>query len=325
MSFPRWCSLGRTSWRGSRAAPSSGAIVARGGGFVPMFERVSGISRSGGSLLAAGRATALATFLAGGCAPSLATMQPAHVAPKGHFQATAALEVGIPTGAIVSTIDAGRALSDAAVHGSLTADQERRVFEAGIDVLATPPSAGPHLALAYTVAEHLEIGVRYAGDGWRAGTRYQILRHQEAPLDLTVGVGLARSVLSIPMGGFIPILEVDDFTRWTVDVPLLVGTSRSWFRVWAGPKLLWSHFGTALRLSIPNGNTEYASFEGSAAYVGGQAGAAVGYRNLFLGVELTLAEAFGSASVTATSVAEVRPVDVTGFVVYPAFGLMGEL
>jgi len=271
------------------------------------------------------RATVLAALLAGGCAPSLATMQPAHVAPKGHFEATAALEIGIPTGAIVSTIDAGRALSDAAVHGGLTADQERRVFEAGINVLATPPSVGPHVALAYTVADRLEIGVRYAGDGWRAGTRYQILRRQEAPFDLTVGVGLARSVFSIPLADFIPILEVNDFTRWTVDVPILVGTSRSWFRVWAGPKLLWSHFGTALRLSIPHGDTEHASFEGTATYAGGQAGVAVGYRNLFLGVELTLAEAFGSASVTATSLPAVRPVEFTGFVVYPAFGLMGEL
>ena len=271
------------------------------------------------------RSIVLAALLAAGCAPSLATMQPAHVAPKGHFEATAALEVGIPTGAIVSTIDAGRALSDAAVHGSLTADQERRVFEAGINVLVTPPSAGPHVALAYSVAERLEIGVRYAGDGWRAGTRYQILRHQEAPLDLTVGIGLARSAFSIPLADFIPILELDDFTRWTVDVPILVGTSRSWFRVWAGPKLLWSRFGTALRLSIPRGNTEHATFEGNATYVGGQAGVAVGYRNLFLGVEMTLAEAFGSASVTATSLPTVRPVDFTGFVVYPAFGLMGEL
>ena len=260
-----------------------------------------------------------------GCAPSLATMQPAHVAPKGHFEVTAALEVGIPTGAIVRTIDAGKTLSDAAAQGSLTADQERRVFDAGVNVLATPPSVGPHLALAYSAADNLEIGLRYAGDGWRAGTRYQILRHQEAPMDLTVGVGLARSVFAIPLADFIPILEVDDFTRWTVDVPILMGTSRSWFRVWAGPKLLWSRFGTTLRLSIPHGDTEQASFEGHATYVGGQGGLAVGYRYLFLGFELTLAEAFGSASVTATSVPAVSPVAFTGFVVYPAFGLMGEI
>jgi hypothetical protein len=270
-------------------------------------------------------AFALATLLVAGCAPSLATMQPAHVAPRGHFEATAALEIGIPTGAIVRTIDAGKTLSEAAEQGNLTVDQERRVFEAGVIVLATPPSVGPHLALAYTAADHLEIGVRYAGDGWRVGTRYQLLRHQEAPVDLTVGVGLARSVFAIPVADFIPILGADDFTRWTVDVPILVGTSRSWFRVWMGPKLLWSHFGTALRLSIPHGDTEQASFEGHATYIGGQGGLAVGYRHLFLGFELTLTEAFGSASVTATSVPAVRPVDFRGFVVYPAFGLMGEI
>ena len=270
-----------------------------------------------------GLAVIAAAFAA--CAPSLATMQPAHVAPKGHFQATAGLEVGIPTGAIVRAIDAGKTLSDAAAQGSLTADQERQAFEAGVNVLASPPSAGPHLALAYTPVERFEIGVRYAGDGWRVGTRYQILRHDEAPFDLTVGAGLSRSAYAIPVGDIIPILQVDDFTRWTVDVPVLVGTSRSWYRIWAGPKLLWSHFATALRLSIPGGDTELASFEGQATYVGGQAGLALGYRHLFFGVELTLAEMFGSASVTATSLPAVRPVDFSGFVVYPAFGLLGEI
>ena len=52
--------------------------------------------------------------LGAGCAPSLATMQPAHVAPKGHVQATAALEVGIPTGTIGTIIDTGKPLSDLA-------------------------------------------------------------------------------------------------------------------------------------------------------------------------------------------------------------------
>ena len=54
--------------------------------------------------------------LGAGCAPSLATMQPAHVAPKGHVQATAALEVGIPTGTIGTIIDTGKKLSDIAQH-----------------------------------------------------------------------------------------------------------------------------------------------------------------------------------------------------------------
>ena len=270
---------------------------------------------------------ALLALAVAACAPSLATMQPAHVAPKGHFQVTAALEVGIPTGTLASAIDTGKTLSDAAASGSLTADQERRVFEAGLNVLASPPSFGPNLALAYTPVDRFEVGVRYAGSGWRLGARYQLLRHEQAPVDLTVGAGLSRSAYAIPLGDFIPILEIDDFTRWTVDVPMLVGASRSWFRVWAGPKFLYSHFSTALRLTVPGpgGDVQLASFEGHATYVGGQGGLAIGYRHLFFAVELTLAEAFGSASVAATTLPEVRPVDFSGFIVYPAFGLMGEI
>jgi hypothetical protein len=283
------------------------------------------IRASARTMTAAARTAAAALAVAcAACAPSLATMQPAHVAPKGHFQATAALEVGIPTGAIASTIDVGRTLSDAASRGSLTADQERQVFEAGINVLASPPSVGPNLTLAYTPVDRFEVGVRYAGSGWRVGARYQLLRHEEGAFDATIGAGVSRSAYAIPVGDFIPILEVDDFTRWTIDVPLLIGTSRSWYRVWMGPKLLWSQFATALRLTVPGGDVELASFEGHATYVGGQAGLALGYQHLFFGVELTLAEAFGSASVTAASLVELRTVDFSGFIVYPAFGLMGE-
>lgn len=58
---------------------------------------------------------------------------------------------------------------------------------------------------------------------------------------------MARSVFAIPVADFIPILDVNDCTRWTVDVPILLGTS-----------LLWSQFGTSLRLSIPLDGTEQA-------------------------------------------------------------------
>ena len=41
--------------------------------------------------------------------------------------------------------------------------------------------------------------------------------HEDGPLDLTVGAGVARASFEIPLASYIPILEVDDFTRWTVD------------------------------------------------------------------------------------------------------------
>jgi hypothetical protein len=275
-----------------------------------------------------------ALSLSGACAPSLATMQPAHVAPKGHVQATVGFEISAPTGTISRIIDTGKTLSDVARRQmDLTPAQEQQVFEAGVNAVVVPPSLGYHFAAAYTVIDHLEVGVRYAGGGWRFGARYQVLRHEDGPLDLTVGAGVARATFEIPLSSYIPVLEVEDFTRWTFDVaPLQIGTSRSWYRVWGGPKFLYSHFSTALRLSIPGmPQPDLATFEGHAIYYGGQAGFALGFRSIFLAFELTLADVTGTGHVTASSPARdgspqpiARNADLSGFIIYPALGLIGE-
>jgi hypothetical protein len=268
---------------------------------------------------------------AAGCAPSLATMQPAHVAPKGHMQVTAGFEVGIPTGTIGTIIDTGKTLSDAASRQmSLTPQQERQLFDSGVTVVVSPPAVGYHFAAYYTPIDRFEVGVRYAGAGWRAGARYQLLRHETAPFDMTVGAGVSRSAYEIPLASYIPVLEVDDFTRWTVDVPLQIGTSRQYYRVWAGPKFLYSHFSTAMRLSIPGEPmSDLASFEGHTLYYGGQVGVAVGYRYVFFAVELTLAGLSGRANVQSApdprnGEAVVHDTQISGFIVYPAIGFIGE-
>ena len=106
--------------------------------------------------------------LAGGCAPSLATMQPAHVAPKGHMQVTTAFEVGIPTGTIGSIIDTGKTISDIAQRdGMITPEQERQLFDSGVTVAVSPPAFGYHFAAYYVPIDRLEVGLRYAGAGFR--------------------------------------------------------------------------------------------------------------------------------------------------------------
>ena len=57
---------------------------------------------------------------------------------------------------------------------------------------------------------------------------------------------------------------------------------------------------------------------------------AFGYRYVFLAVELTMARLVGSADVTSTVDPQggpdpiARNVDASGFVIFPAFGLIGE-
>jgi hypothetical protein len=289
----------------------------------------SSLNKSRASLLGP-----LTLIITAGCAPSLSTMQPAHVAPKGHMQVTTAIEVSAPTGTITRVIDTGKTLSDVArTNMNLTPAQEQQVFEAGVNVVVVPPSFGYDLAAAYTLLDNFEVNLRYAGGGWRFGARYQILHHDTDAFDWTVGAGVSRAAFEIPLASYIPILEVDDFTRWTVDLtPLQIGTSRSWYRVWAGPKFLYSHFTTALRLTIPGVPTpDLASFEGHTIYYGGQGGFAVGYRHVFFAVELTLAEVTGTGTVTTASdprdggdVPVARTASLDGFVIYPTFGLIGE-
>jgi hypothetical protein len=266
-----------------------------------------------------------AAFLGGGCAPSLATLQPAHVAPKGHVQATAAMELGVPTGTVARVIDTGRSLAD--MDPTQIDDSEKiQLFEAGVTVAASPPAFGPHFALAYTIVERFELGLRYAGEGVRGGARYQILRRPEAPVDMVVGLGVARSSKAIPVDDIIPVVKVDDFTRWTIDVPLLLGKSSDWFRVWAGPKVVVTRYDVAMRLALSGVEPELASFGGTSFYYGGVGGLALGYRHLFVALELAVLSLSGSASMRSSNLMfDGRSVDMDGLVVYPSFGLIGEL
>ena len=61
---------------------------------------------------------------------------------------------------------------------------------------------------------------------------------------------------------------------------------------------------------------------GHAFYLGGHAGAALGYKSLFIGPELTLVRLLGSADVTAGGA--TTNVSINAFVIYPAFAVMGE-
>jgi hypothetical protein len=258
------------------------------------------------------------------CAPSLATLQPAHVAPAGHFQAAVGVEVGVPTGTLAKAVDLGQVLAGQARTRGLTDAEIARLFDVGATVAASPPSVGQHLAIAYTVRERTEVGLRYAGGGWRLGGRYQFLQHDDGPFDLVAGLGIARATTSVPLGSVVPFLQARDFERWTFDLPVLIGTSRNWFRVWTGPKFLYSRFDTSLEINLPMNAAQVGTLQGHATYVGGQGGAAIGYRNLFLAVELTLGELSGSATITSTLSVPTPPSDLSGLVIYPAFAVMGE-
>jgi hypothetical protein len=260
-----------------------------------------------------------------GCAPSLSTFQPASVARKGHLSASAGLEGNVPVGAFETLIDDGKTLAKQGMSGQpLTDDQKWQIFDAGVNFILLTPSVTPHFAATYVPLDRFEVGVRYAGSAWRGGVRYQLVDRASGPFDMTVGLGVSRFSYEFPLSDQIPGLSLEDFSRWQIDVPLLIGTSRDWFHVWAGPKLLFTTFSTELKLTLPS-ETTLASFDGTATFIGGQGGVALGYRWLFFAFELTLAEALGTAHLSAVGLMPpTHDTKISSFTIYPSLGVMAE-
>jgi len=261
------------------------------------------------------------------CAPSLSTFQTAAVPPTGHFSAAAGWEGSLPLGTLYDVFTTGSDALERAEKGqALTTEEKWQAFDTGMELLLSPPAFGYHLSFAYVPWRRLEVSLRYASSAFRLGTRYQLVDRATGPFDLSLGLGVSRFTYEIPFADYVPILKLDDFTRWQLDVPLLIGMQNRWFRTWVGPRFLATFFDAAMRLDLQVEEPVLASMSGSAYYVGGQAGIGFGYRWVFLAFELTITEMIGSARFEAPLLTDspTRDTELSGLVIYPTLGLMGE-
>jgi hypothetical protein len=264
-----------------------------------------------------------------GCAPALSSFTPAHVAPRKHVQAEVGFDVSVPTGTIGEVVDAGEALADSAQGRELSESEQEQLFRAGAALALNPPSATPHVGFGYSVLDHFEINGRYSIGALRVGARYQLLEQAPDGIDLTAGLGAARYVYEFPISDQIPLVHLEDFTRWQLDFPVLVGKHGNWYRIWAGPRVLLTFYGTELTFEQPeiagvtSEKTVAASLDGVAAYVGGQVGAAIGYKYAFFGFELTCAKFWTNAELKLPG--REQDVDLESLIIYPGFALMLEL
>lgn len=238
------------------------------------------------------------------------------------------LDVSIPTGSIVALVEAGETLSGDARERELTEAEQQKLFQAGASLALNPPSATPHFGLAYTLLDRFELSGRYSVGAWRLGARYQILEQARHDVDLSVGLGGGRYVYEFPIKDQIPVLTLENFTRWQLDIPLLVGAHGDWYRWWAGPRALFTFYGTELvfqQPAVPGLDTDkvvLASLDGTGNYVGGQLGGALGYKYVFFAFELTLARFWTNAKLNFLD--SERDIAIESWIIYPGFALLGE-
>jgi hypothetical protein len=244
------------------------------------------------------------------------------VPDPGHFQGEFGTDLSLSAGAYNKVVDASVALNDASNTRTLTDEEKRKIIEGGANLGMNPPAIIPHVGLAYAPWRSWELGARLATSGWRLAVRHQFLEQQEAGFDFSVGFGAGGALFDPPISRVLDKLRAEGFSRWNLDVPIAIGKHGSWYRWWGGPRLVYSTTSQDMILTIPNEAEVRGTVAGHAFYVGGHAGAALGFRSLFIGPELTLVRLLGSAEVTA--IGTTTRVSINAFVVYPAFAVMGE-
>lgn len=304
----RWVSRVLAGKRARAGAAARFAVVKRG--------RARVADACGASLIALAL-SACGTPLSGG--------QPAHVAPAGTVRVAVATEVLVPTGVIQDTFDGARTLARALDDGrSLSEGEQRQLVAAGTTLAIMPPSFPTWIDAAYGVVPDLEVDLRLAtGAFWRLGGRYQLLHQARDRLDLSLGLAVGRSAFELPMPSWLSdYVRLDDFVRWSFELPLALGQRSDYLRWWVGPRLVYWRSATAVSLRVPQRPIEVASARAGGLTLGGQAGLALGYRKVFLGAEVTLAQAVGGADLRYLGATTEVPLG--SFILCPALMILGE-
>jgi hypothetical protein len=278
-------------------------------------------------------------------------MQPASVVPVGHVHAVAAADVSVGVQGIVDAVDSAQELSDRVNNGGqLTTADFDTVLKTASALLVNTPSVGPHIQLGVGVAPRVEVDFRYALQAIRFGARYQFLgvpavrelgQGEGQGFAGTAGFGYSRYVGAAYLPSEIDsVVLSQDTSRNELDIPLTFGWSNRFAHFWFGPKYLYSKFshnigvcfdlddnGTPSAGSNGCQSSGIASLSGSAHYLAGQVGVAVGYRYVWLALELTAARMWASADGvltdgSATVSGSFSPRDV---VVAPTVGFLVRL
>jgi hypothetical protein len=271
------------------------------------------------------RALAAAAVLASACAPVLSGLQPAKVTPHQKWHVSAGGDVGVAAGGLFGAIGAGVDLAQKVKDGGTLSEEERgKAYDAALALLLSfPVSAAWNVQGAYGFAPDFEVALRWAGTAWRASGRWQFLDAGQAGIDGSVGLGLGLYTLGIPLADQLPIAKISDFRRFEVDAPILFGWSGDLGHFWFGPRLMLARYGSNVEIDLGGGLAgELAKLEGTAFYAGGQIGAALGWKYVWLAAELTVTWLSGGGRLDV--VGNVREVPTSGLVVNPSFAVIAR-
>jgi hypothetical protein len=259
------------------------------------------------------------------CSPTLNTMLPAKTTPPGHVQVTGGLGGNLLAGEPIDTL---KALSDIGSLKTIDPEKARRLGNGTAVFFAQPPGLNSYLSLAYGLNRRFEVGARASIDSVLGWTRWQFMRARPGWYG-ALGLGLGTALTNASLEAFTNLAQTDSFSRHEVHMPLLFGYSSPILHVWTGPKFIFADY--HVRVSVcPNIGSEKCLVQGTsrasgtASYLGGQLGLAIGYRRFWVAVEASIMRTHVTAdlAVDIEDVYEQFHFSDTGWSFSPAIGLI---
>ncbi|QSQ25862.1 hypothetical protein JY651_13435 [Pyxidicoccus parkwayensis] len=270
--------------------------------------------------------------LAPGCATTLSTMQTARTLEPGQVQVTGGVGVFAPVGNLIRVVDTGidqgeeaRDAVDEDRPYELSEEAQQKLLTAGVALMVAPPGANPELMVRVGVVDRVDVGVRYSGISLRVDGKVLLAHGGEGgrSYDVALGLGAARHFFSSPVLDVLEVVEMGDFSRYDVEVPLYVSADfGDVFKLYGAPKYVYSHTRMDPRLvDYSKEGKPVSGFDATlpatvnSHFIGSTVGMALGYRYVYLFAELT----GGYVSCKPNLFGVERQLG--GVTFYPAFGV----
>jgi hypothetical protein len=195
-----------------------------------------------------------------------------------------------------------------------------------------PPGVVTEFAIRAGLADDLDVGLRYSTNSLRLDTKYrffhsgdgeEVRENRRHSVDMAIGLAGARHLFKSPVFELLKVVQLDDFQRYDVEVPLYLSTD--WgdiFRLYAAPKYVYSH--TSLDGKLVNyaeQGKDVSGFDASlpatvkSEFVGSTIGISVGYKYVHVFAEITGGYTFCKPTLFG------EPRNLGGATFYPAVGI----
>jgi hypothetical protein len=273
----------------------------------------------------------MSSFLIWGCATSATTLQSARTLEQGEVQITVAGSVPVSTLAARKTIESAKSvvnrLKDAKDAAEPPTEEEIRLaVETSTAYVLFTPSVYPEALVRVGIVERFDAGLKLSYSLVKVEAKGQFLELDNGlagsafigyGYHFGVGPSIASKIYDI-----FDYLGMVDYSRHDLDLGVLFGFERGeWLSFYGGPRYLLSFTNVSFKLkgfeSIELGDLEDDAFEVDTPihHVGAVVGVMLGYKYVFVNLELTLLYAIFKPSVLDET------IDLSGMLITPAFGL----